>query len=60
MDNFNTMKYLMSAGNSEEVAKELVRISYECGVPLIAAVCSINDIPKIEESIRKSNTLGYK
>lgn len=59
MDDFDAVKYLMSAGNSEKVARELVRIGYECGVPLVATVCSISDIPKIEESIRERNTSGY-
>lgn len=58
MDNFDTVKYLMSAGYSEEVAKELIRISNEYGVPLITRY-SYNSISELENAIKEKNISGY-
>lgn len=59
MDNFDAMKYLTTAGNSEETAKELIRISNEYGVPLITSLHPYNNITELEDAIREKNMLGY-
>lgn len=59
VDNFDTMKYLTIAGNNGEVAKELIRISNEYGIPLITSIYPYNNIAELENAIREKHMLGY-
>ena len=59
MNNFNIMEYLILAGYSEEKAKELIKISYECGVSLITSLHPYNNTSELEDVLRKINTFAH-
>lgn len=58
MISFRTMKHFQPAGYSKEIAKEVIRISNECGRS-ITTLTPFNNILELENAIRKMNTLGY-